>query len=188
MNLLVKFIWVSRLDISWKILNISNKSMPQQFIKVWEVCLMKNFINSKGLNLTIFNTTQYNSTKKFLSFCVSDDTWTLSTDDVFLVIILYLKMLISNIWKKIWFYKWPVIFIRLNTRQPDEILLKYLNWFLDVRARCVDDSECIEGAHCVIANATVQMQFRNQYPGRRCYCMDGYQEEDHECGGESCIC
>lgn len=34
---------------------------------------------------------------------------------------------------------------------------------------CNDDSECIEGAHCVQRNNTMS--------GKRCYCQEGYNEE-----------
>ncbi|CAK9806823.1 hypothetical protein ANTQUA_LOCUS5022 [Anthophora quadrimaculata] len=43
------------------------------------------------------------------------------------------------------------------------------NKFKALHSPCIDDSECVEGAHCVQRNSTVS--------GKRCYCQEGYYEE-----------
>ncbi|KOC63031.1 hypothetical protein WH47_04426 [Habropoda laboriosa] len=43
------------------------------------------------------------------------------------------------------------------------------NKFKALRSTCTDDSECIDGAHCIQRNTTIS--------GKRCYCQEGYYEE-----------
>ncbi|XP_078047663.1 oogenesis-related protein sosie [Augochlora pura] len=43
------------------------------------------------------------------------------------------------------------------------------NKYKALRAPCNEDTDCVEGAHCVQRN--------NSMSGRRCYCQDGYYEE-----------
>ncbi|XP_076751274.1 oogenesis-related protein sosie [Xylocopa sonorina] len=43
------------------------------------------------------------------------------------------------------------------------------NKFKALHTPCNDDSECIDGAHCVQRNTTMI--------GKRCYCQEGYYEE-----------
>ncbi|XP_012250676.2 uncharacterized protein LOC105682986 isoform X2 [Athalia rosae] len=47
------------------------------------------------------------------------------------------------------------------------------NKFKAIRSPCNEDSECSEGAHCVQGNNTMS--------GKRCYCQDGYVEENLAC-------
>ncbi|XP_076221403.1 oogenesis-related protein sosie isoform X2 [Nomia melanderi] len=43
------------------------------------------------------------------------------------------------------------------------------NKFKALHAPCNEDSECIDGAHCIQRNNTTS--------GKRCYCQDGYDED-----------
>ncbi|KAF3424866.1 hypothetical protein E2986_12435 [Frieseomelitta varia] len=43
------------------------------------------------------------------------------------------------------------------------------NKFKALHAPCNEDTECVDGAHCVQRNNTL--------PGKRCYCKEGYYEE-----------
>ncbi|XP_003393278.1 uncharacterized protein LOC126919897 [Bombus affinis] len=54
------------------------------------------------------------------------------------------------------------------------------NKFKALHTSCNDDSECIEGAHCVQRN--------NSMSGKRCYCQEGYNEEGVLfCNGSSSV-
>ncbi|XP_017755895.1 PREDICTED: uncharacterized protein LOC108547754 isoform X2 [Eufriesea mexicana] len=44
------------------------------------------------------------------------------------------------------------------------------NKFKALHTSCNDDSECIDGAHCIQRNTTTTS-------GKRCYCQEGYYEE-----------
>ncbi|XP_034194027.1 oogenesis-related protein sosie isoform X2 [Osmia lignaria lignaria] len=44
------------------------------------------------------------------------------------------------------------------------------NKYKALHTSCNEDSECIDGAHCVQRNATMS--------GKRCYCQEGYYEEN----------
>ncbi|XP_012281547.1 uncharacterized protein LOC105700355 [Orussus abietinus] len=52
------------------------------------------------------------------------------------------------------------------------------NKFKAIRAPCNEDSECSEGANCVQGNNT---------QGKRCYCMEGYYEENLMCSGSESV-
>lgn len=54
------------------------------------------------------------------------------------------------------------------------------NKFKAIRAPCNDDTECIEGAHCIV-------QGNNTTTGKRCYCREGYVEDNLMCNGCSSI-
>lgn len=45
-----------------------------------------------------------------------------------------------------------------------------------VGAPCNADSDCTEGAQCVYGNNTL--------PGKRCYCKEGYFEDNKMCNGK----
>ncbi|XP_066598410.1 uncharacterized protein sosie [Prorops nasuta] len=51
------------------------------------------------------------------------------------------------------------------------------NKFKAIRALCNEDLECTDGAHCVQGNTTLL--------GRRCYCKEGYIEDNLMCSGSS---
>lgn len=47
-----------------------------------------------------------------------------------------------------------------------------MNKFKALHSLCNDDSECMDGAHCIQRNTTTMS-------GKRCYCREGYYEESH---------
>ncbi|XP_015438330.1 PREDICTED: uncharacterized protein LOC107193403 [Dufourea novaeangliae] len=54
------------------------------------------------------------------------------------------------------------------------------NKFKALRTPCNEDSECVDGAHCVKYNTTIT--------GKRCYCQDGYYEESPlVCNGSASV-
>lgn len=54
------------------------------------------------------------------------------------------------------------------------------NKFKALHAPCNEDSECVDGAHCVQRNNTSE---------KRCYCKEGYYEEKFLlCSGGSSVC
>ncbi|XP_076640118.1 oogenesis-related protein sosie [Colletes latitarsis] len=54
------------------------------------------------------------------------------------------------------------------------------NKFKALRTICKEDSECIEGAHCIQRNSTM--------PEKRCYCQEGFYEESLlVCSGSASI-
>ncbi|XP_043516596.1 uncharacterized protein LOC122532143 isoform X2 [Frieseomelitta varia] len=54
------------------------------------------------------------------------------------------------------------------------------NKFKALHAPCNEDTECVDGAHCVQRNNTL--------PGKRCYCKEGYYEEKLLlCSGSSSV-
>ncbi|XP_035722613.1 low-density lipoprotein receptor 1-like isoform X3 [Vespa mandarinia] len=54
------------------------------------------------------------------------------------------------------------------------------NKYKAIRASCNDDNECIEGAHCTVKG-------NNTTSGKRCYCREGYVENNLMCNGCSSI-